>query len=76
MTAVASNQFTAVDIQDLIEEIEWLTGYRSPESILTALGYRKAASLTRRLHNAGRPDLAHPFEHLAQKEKYQQERAR
>ena len=43
---------------DMINEVEWLLGTDSAESIARRLGYRSAASLDRRLLVLNRADLA------------------
>lgn len=47
--------------QDLIADVEWILEDADPPATLIRLGYLNAGSLARRLHRAGRPDLARPF---------------
>lgn len=47
--------------EDVLSEVEFLLGQRSPDAIATALGYTRPSSTARALYRAGRPDLARPF---------------
>ena len=43
---------------DLIEDVEWIIGTDSPDSIARRLGYKRVKVLRELLHRNGRPDLA------------------
>ena len=43
---------------DLIEDVEWIIGTDSPDSIARRLGYKRVRTLRDMLHRHGRPDLA------------------
>ena len=43
---------------DVIEDVEWIIAFDTPENVATRVGYKNPSSLARTLFTAGRADLA------------------